>query len=255
MSRLLDRYDAFAVDLDGVIWRGDEYLPGALELWKAVKERGASILFLTNNAAYEPEYALGRLRQIGIRADRSEFLNTADVAIRWLEKKGLTGASAFVLGDEPVERQMRGALEILPVSRVESPKVVFVARDTRLDYLRLSDASWAVRNGARLVAANRDSSVPVAGGFEPGTGAILAAVEVASGAEAVILGKPNPPMMSLAMAVLGENVLMIGDRADSDVAGAHSIGWDAALVTTGSPPTSGPAPQYVFDSLESLLAA
>src|SRR5207253_11507090 len=147
-------------------------------------------------------------------------------------------------------------LEIVPVARGVDVDVVFVARDLELTYARLAAASDAVRNGAACAASNRDNVMPGPGGFEPGTGAVLAAVEAASRRRAVSVGKPELPMMQAAAGVLGrDGVLMTGDRCDSDVAGARNIGWDAALVLTGvtrpgDPPD--PPPDHVLDTLADL---
>lgn len=254
---LLDRYSAFAVDLDGVVWRGDEMLEGGAEAIGAIRRAGKRVLFLTNNAGYLPAWIVERLARAGIEAHEPEILTSALVARRWLVQSGLAGEKAYVLAGPEVIGQLDDLLEIVPVEPGTQVSAVIVGRDLLFDFERLAAAADAVRAGAAFVAVNRDPVMPIGGGLRPGTGAILAAVEEASGRRATVLGKPEPPMMEAAVRILGrEGVLMIGDRPESDVAGARLAGWDAALVLTGvtSPEARGePAPDYVLESLRSIL--
>ncbi|HMC08754.1 MAG TPA: HAD-IIA family hydrolase [Actinomycetota bacterium] len=257
-STLLDRYSAFAFDLDGVIWLADHILPEAPGAIQAVRDAGKRLLFLTNNASYLPSWIVSRLAEGGIKAGEHEVLTSATAARAWIQREGLVGKRAFVLATKPVIDQLADLLEIVPVARGVDVDVVFVARDLELTYARLAAASDAVRNGAAFAASNRDNVMPVPGGFEPGTGAVLAAVEAASRRRAVSVGKPELPMMQAAVDVLGrDGVLMVGDRCDSDVAGARNIGWDAALVLTGVTRPGDPLeppPDYVLNTLADLTA-
>lgn len=253
---LLDRYQAFAIDLDGVVWRADRIIPQAPGAISAIRATGKPLLFLTNNASYLPTWIVGRLAGHGMAVAEDEILTSASAARDWIKREGLAGARAFVLGTQPVIDQMADLLEVVPVERGTDVDLVFVARDLAINYDRLAAASQAVRNGAVFAASNRDNVMPIVGGFDPGTGSVLAAVESASGRRAVSMGKPELPMMQAAAERLGtDGVLMIGDRVDSDVAGARSVGWAAALVMTGVT-TQGmpldPAPDYVLETLGDL---
>lgn len=258
MGSLLERYEAFAVDLDGVVWRGEELLDGAAFGLDAIRKAKKRVLFLTNNASYQQAAVVKRLAAQGIEAGEQEVLNPAVVGIRWLTEHGLEGKRAFVLGERAVVQQFAEVIEVIPVVRGAQADVVIVARDTDFTFERLKAAADAVWSGAVLLAVNRDVAMPVEGGIEPGTGAILAAIEAAAAANAVVLGKPQPPMMEAAAKLLGTNgVLMIGDQPVSDVAGARLVGWDAAIVMTGlSAPgqTLLPAPDYILDSLREITA-
>lgn len=255
---LLERYDAFAFDLDGVIWLAHHIIPEAPAAIQAVRDAGKPLLFLTNNASYLPSWIVERLAEGGIALTEDEVLTSASAARSWIHREGLEGQRAFVLGTKPVVDQLADLLEVVPVKRGTDVGVVFIARDLELTYERLAAASDAARNGAVFAASNRDNVMPIPGGFEPGTGAVLAAVEAASRRRAVALGKPELPMMQAAAERLGQrHVLMIGDRCDSDVAGAHAIGWDAALVLTGVTKPGDPLdpePEYVLTTLADLTA-
>lgn len=254
---LLDRYDAFALDLDGVVWRSGSVIEGAGPAIAAIRSAGKRILFLTNNASYSPKAVVSRLGSQGIGATEDEVLNPVSVARPWLRERGLLGAPAFVLGDTEVERQFDDLVDVVPVAVGEVVQAVVVARDTRFDFSRLTAAASAVRAGAAFVAVNRDMVMPVAGGVEPGTGAILAAVEAASGRAAEVLGKPESPMMKAAQEILsGSRVVMIGDQPSSDVAGARTVGWDACIVLTGltsSGDVIDPRPDHIFVSLADAI--
>lgn len=254
---LIERYTSFAIDLDGVVWRGRSLVEGADRAIAAIREAGKDLLFLTNNASWSPSAVAEFLTARGIPAYPKEVLNPATVGVDWLKTHGLTGGRAFVLGDPVVEEQFGVAMKIIPVEAGSHVDVVIVARDTRLNFTRLVAAADAARSGAVLIAVNRDVVMPVAEGFEPGTGAILAAVELASGARATVLGKPEAPMMEAAARLLPQGpVLMIGDQPSSDVAGARLVGWDAAIVLTGVTQAGDrmePPPDHVIESLIEIV--
>ena len=256
---LLERYDAFAFDLDGVIWLAHHIIPEAPGAIQAVRDAGKPLLFLTNNAAYRPSSIVSRLAEGGIKITEDEVLTSTSAARSWIEREGLVGQRAFVLGVQTVVDGVADLLDVVPVERGTKVGVVLVARDVALSYDRLAAASDAVRGGAVFAASNRDNVMPIPGGFEPGTGSILAAVEAASNRKAIALGKPELPMMQAAADRLGTTgVLMVGDRCDSDVAGARRIGWDAALVMTGVTRPGDrlePPPDYVLTTLAELTAA
>lgn len=250
MPKLVERYDAFAIDLDGVVWRGMTFLRGALEGIESIRGAGKPILFLTNNASYSPRDVVTRLRQAGSPADENEVLTSADVAERWVVSEGFEGKRALVLGSPYLGERISKVAQL--VGRAEDDvDLVMIGRDLQFDFSTLNVAASAVRNGAPLVAVNRDLTLPVEGRLEPGTGALVAAVEAASGVKATVLGKPEAPMMDAAREIIGDGrVIMIGDRPESDVAGARRVGWDAALVRSEF--TGGeidPAPDFLLDDL------
>jgi HAD superfamily hydrolase (TIGR01450 family) len=256
MAGLVDLYDGFAIDLDGVVWRGSEPIEGAADGVAAIRAAGKPVLFLTNNAILRPAAVAERLTRMGINARVSEVMTSALAARDWIEEKNLVGAAAFILADETVEEQFADLLDVRPISTGEEVGLVVAGRDTRLTFERLKIASDAVRKGASLMALNRDSVLPVEGGFEPGTGAILAALEAASATGGEAVGKPELPMMQSAQRALGvTNVLMVGDQTSSDVVGARRIGWDAALVLSGVTAdieNLDPRPDYVIRSLQAI---
>jgi 4-nitrophenyl phosphatase len=254
---LIERYAGFAIDLDGVVWRGRSLVDGTHQAVAAIRQAGKDLLFLTNNASWSPSAVAQFLMSNGVEAEPEQVLNPAIVGVEWLRAKDISGRRAFVLGDPVVEEQFAAAVDVIPVQTRVQVDVVIVARDTRFDFSRLAAAADAARSGAALIAVNRDVVMPVEGGFEPGTGSILAAVELASGKTATVLGKPELPMMEAAARLLPNGpVLMIGDQPSSDVAGARLVGWDAAIVLTGVTRPGDPLeppPDYVLESLGGIL--
>ncbi|MCA1841221.1 MAG: HAD-IA family hydrolase, partial [Actinobacteria bacterium] len=158
---------------------------------------------------------------------------------------------------DAVADQFRGLFDIVAVTKGNSAGAVLVGRDLAFDFERLTVASDSIRAGATFIAFNRDVTMPVDGGVEPGTGSILAALEAASGKQAVVVGKPEAPMMQRAQQKLeGHKVLMVGDRVESDILGAERNGWDSALVLTGVAARTDefdPKPTYIYESLLDLV--
>lgn len=232
-------------------------IEGAAEALKQLLRLGKKILMLTNNGSYTPESVMQRLAAEGVDLVEGQVLTSSMVAMDWLVAKGLQGKAAMVLANSSVETQFKGVVTTVPIRRGSGASVVVVGRDLEFDFGRLAAAAASVRTGALLIALNRDDVMPTENGLEPGTGAILAAIEAASGSKAVIIGKPYLPMMQAAVERVGETgVLMVGDRAESDVAGARAVGWDAALVLSGADPAPAEGrlrPDYVAANLLELI--
>jgi HAD superfamily hydrolase (TIGR01450 family) len=256
-AHLLEQYDAFAVDLDGVVWRGEVLLPGAVDGLKAIRATGKPMLLLTNNGGYHPAEVVERLGEGGFDLAPEEVLTTSLVAREWILEQGLRNAPAFILAPQSVAAQLDDILRIRYFETGQTAKLVLVGRDTDFSYLRLTLAAEAVRAGAAFLSLNKDPVLPIEDGrMLPGTGSIVAALEAASGSAPTVLGKPEEPMMRAAAKRLGyDRVLMLGDRLESDIAGAKSIGWAGALVLTGlTLPDADmePRPDHVLTSLQSL---
>ncbi|MGI8427505.1 MAG: HAD-IIA family hydrolase [Actinomycetota bacterium] len=254
---LIERYAGFAVDLDGVVWRGDEMLDGGRDGLRAIIEAAKPLLLLTNNGSYKPGKVVERLAGEGLKISEDQLLTSTIVAKTWITEHGLAGKPAFVLGPRDISSQLEDLVELLPVERSQVADIVIVGRYIDLSYEGLAAAANSIRDGAAFVALNNDPIMPVENGFVPGTGAILAAVVAASGGDPVVLGKPEAPMMEAASKILGpDGILMAGDRLQSDIAGAHRNGWDSALVLSGvavDEPDMDPRPTYVLESLGDLI--
>lgn len=228
----LDRFDGFALDLDGVVWLAGEPIPGAPAAVNRLRER-APVVFLTNDPRSTREEYVERLRGVGVEAELGEML-TSSAATAEIIARGTPGASVYVVGSGALGRELTAAgLEVIDRG---GPGVDFVVvgGHAGFDYAELAGGMAAVRAGAELWATNRDPVYPTAKGLLPGTGALVAAVETASGRIAKVAGKPERPMFEAARRHLGaERPVIVGDSLDSDIAGGVGAGFATVLVLTG----------------------
>lgn len=257
MSGLADRYDAFLFDLDGVLYRGPEAIPGAAEVVEGVRRLGKGVAFVTNNSARTPRMVADHLAAVGIAADPGEIETSALATAELLGSRG--ARDAFVIGEAGVRDALvaRG-VEVLD-GEPRSAAVVVVGWDRGVDYPKLRTASLLIQRGSAFVATNDDASYPAPEGRWPGAGAIVAAIETTTGARAEVIGKPHAPILRSALRRAGDGrPLVIGDRLDTDIAGANGLGWDSLLVLTGiTAPgelvSSRERPTFVAEDLRVLL--
>jgi glycerol 3-phosphatase-2 len=254
---LLDRYDCFLFDLDGVLYRGTEAIPGAAEAVIAVREAERSVVFVTNNSSRTPDEVADLLHATGIAARPEEVMTSALATAELLRERA--GERAFVIG----ERGIRDALAAVSIEVVDGDPdradLVIVGLDRSAGYPRLKRACLLVQRGAELVATNPDRTFPAPDGLWPGAGALLAVVVAATDATPVVVGKPHAPLFQAALRRAGGRTpLVIGDRLDTDIAGAVGLRWDSLLVLTGVTreedlTTSDIRPTYVEPDLGVLL--
>jgi HAD superfamily hydrolase (TIGR01450 family) len=260
VSARIRPYDHVLLDLDGCLWVGDDACEGAVDAVTALREAGASVLFLTNDVRHTPEDFVRKLWRLGFLASIAEVV-TVGSAVQFL----LTGrghGSAFVVGSQALIDHVADAgvriLNRTPFATRADVVVVGAHEDFHYDELRI--ATQAVLRGAELIGAGRDRTFPMADGAWPASGAVLAAIEHACGRTAdVVVGKPEPAMYEAARDRLGPGrVLAVGDLLEVDIAGARRAGLDSALVLTGgttreAADAADPRPTHVADSLGALV--
>jgi glycerol-1-phosphatase len=254
---LADPYDTILLDLDGVLYRWPEPIAGSPEAVERLRAAGKGVAFVTNNSSRTPEQVVERLASVGVRAVPGEIATSALATAALLRDRGVE--AAFVIGEDG----LRAALVAAGVRLVEKDEVaeaVVIGFDRGVDYAKLRDASVLVEAGAALIASNPDPSFPAPGGEAwPGAGALLAAVETTTGVRAEVVGKPEAPLLRRALDQAGGGrPLLVGDRLDTDIAGAERLGWDSALVLTGSSTredvTGSPwTPTFVIEALRDLV--
>jgi glycerol 3-phosphatase-2 len=243
LAPLLRSYDHLIVDLDGCVWLGDEPVAGSVEAIAALREAGKPIAFATNNSWLSGEDHVAKLWALGIQASLADVI-TVGGAMQHLLAETRSGRTAYVIGTEVMHRHVTDAgLKVMNGTDLASrAEVVVMSGTDDVHYSQIRDASLAVARGAELLATGRDPTLPMPDGNWPGAGAILAAVETASGGSAEIVGKPSPRLFDTAVDRLGEGrTLVVGDRLDSDIAAAAAAGLDGALVLSGGGP-SEPGP-------------
>jgi HAD superfamily hydrolase (TIGR01457 family) len=255
---IADGYDAFLFDLDGVLYRGDEPIPHAADAVAALRRLGKSVAFVTNNSGRTPDRVAERLAAVGVTATADEVETSALATASVLADRGTR--TAFVVGGEGVLEAFRRARIEVVRGEADAVDAVVVGWDRDADYTKLRVASVLVERGASLVATNPDASFPAADGTKwPGAGALLAVIETTTGARAEVIGKPFPPLLEAGLRRAGGGrPLLVGDRLDTDIAGAAGLGWDSMLVLTGistaDEASTGPIrPTYVADDLRALV--
>lgn len=228
-----DGPDGLICDLDGVLYRGSQVVPGAPEAVARLQDRGVRVLFCSNNSNPTRAAYLEKLEGIGLDVGEEDLLTSASVLEQVLKQDELAGSSAFCIGGEGLKEAVRAAgLEIV---HERDARVVCVGFDLSFDYSALRMATHALVSGAALYATNDDPSFPAPDGLWPGTGAILASVEAASGRRAVVVGKPHPAMADVAEDRLRgcEHIYVVGDRLSTDIAMGIHRGWHTILVLSG----------------------
>ena len=235
-------------DIDGVVLLGEQPVPGAGEALRSFDEAGWNVLFVTNNSSRAATDIAERIHRIaGYPANRDQVLHSGRAAAL------IAGhGPAYVLGGD-------GIVEGLTERRVEitedwkMARVVVVGLDRALTYERLRDAVLAVRAGAALVASNDDATYPTSEGQWPGAGAMVAAVERASGIDAAVAGKPHRAMVELVIERLRPGpVWMVGDRPETDLAMAREAGWRSVQVLSGVSGEAHPLADLVMTDLAEL---
>lgn len=256
--RLADGYDPLLFDLDGVLFRGTEVVPGGPETLAALRAEGHRLAFVTNNSARTPEAVAEMLRELGYEADPSEVVTSALATAELAGSRGY--ATAFVIGEEGIRRALAEVGTTVLDGEPERTDCVVVGWDRQVTYAKLRRACLLVQRGAALIATNDDRAFPAPDGLWPGAGALLAVVTTTTGVEAEVVGKPHPPLYRAAVRRIGDGrPLVIGDRPETDIAGANALGWDSVLVLTGVTDaevarTLEIRPTYVVPDVTALLA-
>ena len=247
-------FKGFIFDLDGTVYLGERLLPGAERVIRLLREAGRKVVFLSNKPLYTREDYAAKLTRLGIPTEPAEVVNSTFVLIRYLEKIA-PGAKVFVMGELPFVAEMARAGFRLTENPDEIEYVV-AAFDRTFDYRKYNIAFQAIKKGAHFIATNPDRTCPVEGGELPDCAGIIAALEAVTLKKVeVIVGKPSPITVEVALEVMGleaEDCLLIGDRLETDIRMGKESGMKTALVLTGvtdrkTLEASPVRPDYVFD--------
>ena len=231
---LVEGYDAALLDLDGVVYVGGDAVPGAAAAVAAARAAGMRVAFVTNNASRPVAAVVAHLRRLDIPAEEDEVATAAQAAARLLAEHLEPGAPVLVVGGPGLRESVADAGFAVVRTAGEAPAAVVQGYTSDVTYAELAEATLAVRAGALWVAANLDATLPAPRGQVPGNGALVALVATATGRSPLVAGKPEPPLHAESVErVAGRRPLVVGDRLDTDIAGATRVGCDSLLVLSG----------------------
>ncbi len=236
VTGLARRFRAFIFDLDGVVYRGSQPLPHAIETINLLMADGREVFFVTNNSGATRQQYAERLQQMGLPVGADRVLTSGWATAHYLRQQ-MPRARLMVVGEPGLKEELQSAgFPIVDDPEKQRPTAVVVGIDREFSYQRLAQAQWAILQGAAFIATNTDATYPAEDRLLPGAGSIVAAISVATGRQPIVMGKPNPRIL---LPLLDEHripldsTLMVGDRLETDIALAHALHLPSALVLTG----------------------
>lgn len=261
-ENIAGKFRGLILDMDGVLYRGNDPLPGARELFDALRGAGISFILLTNNATLTAADFSAKLAKMGINVESECILTSAGATAVYLQANYPQGGGVYVLGEEALV----GTIDEIPTFRIDREKPDFVVAGLffGFNYDELRRACAAIRRGAHFIATNVDATLPVEGGdFWPGAGSIVAAVQACSNVPPTVIGKPSTHGGEMALKLLRlppSQVLCVGDRLDTDIVMGRDAGIPTALLLTGVSQVAdiertGIRPDYVFRDLYEFMDA
>ena len=222
----------FICDMDGVIYHGNQLLPGVREFIDWLHKNNKRFLFLTNSSERSPRELQQKLKRLGLDVAEEHFYTSALATAMFLDSQR-PGCSAYVIG----EPGLINALYNVGITMNEvNPDYVVLGETHSYAYEKIERAIQLVLGGARLIGTNPDLTGPIEGGIAPATRALISPIELATGRTAYFVGKPNPLMMRHALKILGtsrENTAIIGDRMDTDIIAGIESEIETVLVLSG----------------------
>ena len=251
-------------DMDGVLYRGAETLPGVQELFDELGRREVRFMLATNNSMATPAMYVERLAGMGITTTSETILTSAMATRQYLMDHIGPSARLHVLGMPALTEQLDSLDDFDFVDPdVETPDAVVVGLDREVTYDKLRRAHKAIQDGALFIATNADVTLPTEQGLVPGCGALIAALAASTGRRPVVIGKPEVHLLDAAVAAMGVPAtacVMVGDRLDTDIAAGHASGMVTVMVLTGVSRREEIAevaikPDLVFTDLPAVLEA
>lgn len=222
----------FICDMDGVIYHGNQVLPGVVEFIDWLHRENKKFLFLTNNSGYTPRELQQKLARMGLDVSEDHFYTSALATAAFLKEQA-PGCSVYAIG----EAGLFNALYDAGITMNDvNPDYVVIGEGKSYSLDTLTKATNLVLNGAKLIGANSDLTGPIEHGIAPACGALVAPIELATGKKAYFCGKPNPLMMRTGLNILGchsAEAVMVGDRMDTDVISGMECGMSTVLVLSG----------------------
>lgn len=224
---------ALILDMDGVLWRGEQPIGNLAEIFSSLESKGLKVAFATNNSTKTPLDYQQRLQRYGVNIEPSQVITSALATAELLHQRYPQGGPVYVIGEAGLVSAL-GERGFYPAD--QNVLAVIVGMDRQLTYEKLKRASLLVRAGAEFIGSNADRTFPTHEGLTPGAGSILAAVETATGVHPIVVGKPQPILTKIALerlATPAQQTLVVGDRLDTDILSGKGAGCRTALVFSG----------------------
>lgn len=263
MTKSIAEKKLFLLDMDGTIYIDRTLFPGTLPFLRAVREKGARYLYLTNNSSKSVRSYVEKLTSIGIPATEDEFLTSTDATILFLRKTYPDLPKMYAFGTRSFREQLAEAGLHIVTTPDEDVRVLVMGFDTELTFQKLEDACILLNRGVDYIATNPDIVCPTGYGSVPDCGSISQILKNATGRMPRFIGKPEPEMLLLAVEKAGmqpEDALMIGDRVYTDIASGVHAGIDTVLVLSGEgtvadAENSKEKPTYIMKDIEQVRRA
>ena len=238
--------NALIIDMDGVLWHGTQPMPGLTDFFQTLDDLQIPFILATNNASQTPEQYVSKLAKMGVTITKKQILTSGTATALYLSKQvNPTKTRVFVVGEDGATQPLidhgftlTGLYEVNNDSDAskKGADIVVCGKDETLSWAKLATATLNIRAGAKFIGTNADTTLPTEHGITHGNGAILAALEVATGVSPTIIGKPEPIIYQQALALLGvdpDKTVAIGDRLETDILGAVRTGIRSIMVLTG----------------------
>jgi len=259
----LNNIKALILDMDGVLWRDNTPIGDLSTIFGRMRERGLKVALATNNATKTVDEYLEKFSGFGVTLKPWQVVSSASAAADILGKRFPNGGAVFIVGENGLQRALEecGFSPITDPEDESVPVAVIGGFDRDVTYEKLRRATLYIRAGVPFYGTNPDKTFPTPLGLIPGAGAILAAIEAATGVQPIIIGKPQPAMMYTALEKLGtgpEETLVVGDRLETDIAAGQAAGCRTALVLSGvssreQAESWQPAPDIIVEDLTTLV--
>ncbi len=263
LDQLIPPILGLIVDMDGVLWKEDTPIGNLPSVFSRIKERGLKIVLATNNATRTPDEYLDKLKRHGVNLESWQIVTSADASAHALLQRFPKGGPIFVVGENGVVSALHahGFTPITDPKIGTRPLAVVVGIDWSVTYEKLRRATLHIRSGSPFYGTNPDKTFPTPAGLVPGAGALLASIVAATDVEPIIVGKPATFMLELAAERMGltkDEVLVVGDRLETDIAGGQAFGARTGLVLSGvatyeQAKAWSPKPDIIAENLMSLL--
>jgi len=259
----LPNIKALILDMDGVLWRDSVPIGNLPVIFNRIRERGLKVALATNNATRTIVEHLDKVSGFGVTLEPWQIISSASATANALCKEFPNGGTVFIVGENGIQRALeeRGFTPIVDPNDDIRPVAVVGGIDRYVSYGKLRRATLHIRAGVPFYGTNPDKTFPTPEGLVPGAGAILASIEAATSVEPIIIGKPKPAMMYMALEQLEtkpEETLVVGDRLETDIAAGQAAGCKVALVLTGVSSKQQadawqPAPDFIVEDLSTLV--